>query len=208
MGHFQAQRLRVEIPRFLGVPDVQHDVTEPLAWIIVALPGAPRRPPYFTALLPSERNRCVRILAHDAGPELGARSSHRRVIQQRPRRDGHRVQERLHDEAAALGIADNSAPRVSGGSGESISSVVSAPSMRPWDGVVQHRAEAAQVMVGSSRPRPRAVPRGSRPFEPAPTDACNRIGVDRTDDAAPRSITKRAGTGSRQVPSSLPARQV
>src|SRR6266545_5430503 len=30
VGHLQAQRPRVEIPRLAGVPDLQHDVTEPL----------------------------------------------------------------------------------------------------------------------------------------------------------------------------------
>src|SRR3989475_12992240 len=57
VGHLQAQRLRVEIPRLLGVPDVQHDVTEPLRLDHCGpSPGAPRRPPYFTALLPRGRN--------------------------------------------------------------------------------------------------------------------------------------------------------
>src|SRR5882762_6621961 len=60
VGHLQAQRPRVEIPRFLGVPDVQHDVTEPLRLDHGGpSPGAPRRPPYFTALLPRGRNRRV-----------------------------------------------------------------------------------------------------------------------------------------------------
>src|SRR5437867_6869061 len=30
VGHFQTQRPRIKIPRLAGVPDLQHDVTEPL----------------------------------------------------------------------------------------------------------------------------------------------------------------------------------
>src|SRR5439155_5656930 len=47
VGHLEPQGLRVEIPRFLGVPDVQHDVTESLCLDHGVLPGAtgPRRQP-------------------------------------------------------------------------------------------------------------------------------------------------------------------
>src|SRR5262249_11256894 len=51
----QAQRLRVEVARFLGVPDVQDDVPEPFCLDHCApSPGRSRRPPYFTALCPAQ----------------------------------------------------------------------------------------------------------------------------------------------------------
>src|SRR5438034_11754454 len=49
VGHLQAQRLRVEIPRLAGVPDLQHDVTEPLRLNHGSLRARRARSPYLNA---------------------------------------------------------------------------------------------------------------------------------------------------------------
>src|SRR5258708_37817965 len=58
MGHFQSQRSRVKVPRFGGVTDLQHDVTElaglnhnspPGAKALALLPTEPVRSALFRA---------------------------------------------------------------------------------------------------------------------------------------------------------------
>src|SRR5438445_5055711 len=69
VSHLEAQGLRVEVPRFLSVPDVQHDVTESLRLDHGVLPRA-RRPPAPTAS-PRIGPTLPRFYPHGATPRSG-----------------------------------------------------------------------------------------------------------------------------------------
>src|SRR5437773_297099 len=93
----------VRIEEVDAAGDVVLGVTEPLRLDHCGpSPGAPRRPPYFTALLPRGRNG--RVPDSPPPPVQGPTPSEKGgAVQERATHDWHRVQECLHDETAALG---------------------------------------------------------------------------------------------------------